>query len=289
MYNNPPIPLNQNLTIVVNSCDAYVDVLSLFRIFFRRFWPDCPFEIVVHTETREYGLNSSRLSSFPPTKHDIWGARVQRTLNNISTDYVLMLYDDFFLNSNISNLSILHALDLIDSNNLAALYLTKPYIDVSTYLPITLENYLRISPSSDFLLSSRPAIWRKNILFNSISQHDSPWSWELFGSYRFRDFDYGIFALSPSSSNIYSYDNSMGGAVYRGLWVKSVVDYVTSNISTNLDFNSRGIVDSRLPPSRSIIWMIKFLIKGFQTSGFKAFYAFRLSFLKSAHRKFFNG
>ena len=41
---------NIDCTVVVGSCDKYADLLGPFIALFRKFWPDCPFEVVLVTE-----------------------------------------------------------------------------------------------------------------------------------------------------------------------------------------------------------------------------------------------
>ena len=39
--------VSKNLTIIVNTCDDYSDVLSIFFKSFEKWWPDCPYPIVI--------------------------------------------------------------------------------------------------------------------------------------------------------------------------------------------------------------------------------------------------
>ena len=43
--------MNSACTVVVGSCDKYADLLGPFITLFRKFWPDCPFEVVLVTES----------------------------------------------------------------------------------------------------------------------------------------------------------------------------------------------------------------------------------------------
>lgn len=41
-------------TIVVSTCDAYRDLWPAFFALFKRYWPDCPYKIVLNTETLDF-------------------------------------------------------------------------------------------------------------------------------------------------------------------------------------------------------------------------------------------
>lgn len=42
---------NPDCTVLVASCDAYRDVVGPHVVLRRTYWPDCPFETVLVTET----------------------------------------------------------------------------------------------------------------------------------------------------------------------------------------------------------------------------------------------
>ena len=43
--------INADCTVLVCSCDKYADVVGPFAALYRKYWPDCPFETVLVTET----------------------------------------------------------------------------------------------------------------------------------------------------------------------------------------------------------------------------------------------
>ena len=95
--------VSKNLTIIVNTCDDYSDVLSIFFKSFEKWWPDCPYPIVINTESKQYS------SLYPATTYtyqlnsnkDDWGGRLLSTLSQIKTDFVLMTYDDYILEDKV--------------------------------------------------------------------------------------------------------------------------------------------------------------------------------------------
>ena len=39
-------------TVLLCSCDKYADLLGPFAVLWRKYWPDCPFETILVTETK---------------------------------------------------------------------------------------------------------------------------------------------------------------------------------------------------------------------------------------------
>ncbi len=38
------------VTIVVNSCDAYSDVVKIYEIALKEYWPDNPFKVIINKD-----------------------------------------------------------------------------------------------------------------------------------------------------------------------------------------------------------------------------------------------
>lgn len=261
---------SQNLTIVVNTCDAYSDVVNIFFLALADYWVDCPYPIVINTETNKY-LFQARVHNYNSADGlDDWGDRLRCTLGNINTDYVLMVFDDFILNSRVCNNRLENALGIIQSEDRAAVV----YLN-NTYLPIksvkSSDQFVAIKDKAHFRLNSAPAIWRKQSLMNYTAQGDNPWAWEVFGSYRTWGDEQLFYALNPIYSNIFPYNDSKGGAIYRGKWVKAVVLQVDERYNLDINWNIRGFSSDEGFEKRSWKWRFRFLQTGFRMVGFRSF------------------
>jgi hypothetical protein len=268
-----------DLTIVVNTCDSYADVLKIFFSAMREYWSDCPYSIVINTENRTY--------DYPATVHnysnilmvDDWGHRLQSTLASIDTDFVLMIYDDFILNQSVNNQLIHKALQKLRLEpKVAVVYLT------NTNLPLANESssdlFVEVKDKVDYRLNSAPGIWRKQELLNYTSAGDTPWAWEVFGTYRTWGDGKIFYSLNPIKPDIYPYDYSKGGAIYRGKWVREVVEQVAKKYELAIDWNQRGYSSELELEKRSIMWKLHFMKTGFRMVGLKALY-FMVSYIRS--------
>lgn len=264
--------LPAELTVVVNTCDSYSDVLKIFFLAFKKHWPDCPYPIVINTETNQHSTYPARIHNYKSaTGEDDWGARLLSTLQSIKTKYVLMLYDDFILEEKIDINRITEAIDLLKNQaNADVAYL------VNTSLPmVQTENNLTFAPLidlEDYKLNSAPGIWVKSSLERYTAKGDTPWAWEVFGTYRTWRNGRLFFSLNKNKPDIYSYNYSKGGAIYRGKWVKEVVEKVKENHDIDIDWSKRGFSSEHSFEKRSTMWKIRFMQKGFEMVGFKALY-----------------
>jgi hypothetical protein len=258
-----------DLTIVVNTCDTYQDVLGIFFHALKAHWPDCPYPVVINTETNTY-QHPARVHNHPsPGGVDDWGARLLCTLKSVDTDFVLMLYDDFILDSTVSNDRITSALDLLKSHAQATVaYLIDTSLPLNT--PDSTHTFVEIKARADYRLNSAPGIWRRQALMTYTAAGDTPWAWEVFGTYRTWGDGNRFYSLNPQQTDIYPYNYAKGGAIYRGKWVRDVVDQVAQAYPLNIDWSVRGFSSDTVFEKRSAIWKLRFIQTGFRMVGWRA-------------------
>ena len=281
--------LFENGTIVVNSCDGYADVLSIFFKAFDNHWRDCPFKVVINTESNQYPqYDAITYNYISCTNSDDWGQRLLNTLAAIDSDYVIMLYDDYILERDIDIREFAHALEFIQNREqAAALFLVKTPLALDDEEPD--KRYLNVHATADYRLNSAPAIWRKEILSSYIRSGDNPWAWEVFGSYRTFNDGKEFFTLNPAHADIYDYDYTAGGAIYRGKWVKKVIDRAILKYDMKINWSFRGMSNGQEFEKRSMLWRIRFLKLGFKMIGIKMiFYFYRYAREKYLTRIFYS-
>lgn len=262
---------NQNdLTVVVNTCDAYHDVLGIFFHAWQDCWPDCPYPVVINTESRAYSHPARVHHYSTPTGTDDWGARLRATLSTIQSEFVMMLYDDFILDAPVSNERVQQALSLMQSQpSTAVTYL------IDTAAPLSLNDtddvFIPIKDRVDYRLNSAPGIWRRQALMEYTRAGDTPWAWEVFGTYRTWGDGRVFYSLNPKQADIYPYNYNKGGAIYRGKWVREVIDRVVQKYPLNIDWTLRGFSSDTVFEKRSLMWKLRFMQTGFRMVGFKSF------------------
>lgn len=274
---NESIP-RHDLTIVVNTCDAYHDVLGIFFHALRDCWPDCPYPVVINTESNTHDYRARVHNHRSPSGMDDWGDRLRSTLSSIDTEFVLMLYDDFILDAPVSNQRVQAALHLLQ---LQAQAVVTYLINTSTPLELMDTNsmFIPLKDKVDYRLNSAPAIWRKQALMNYSAAGDTPWAWEVFGTYRTWGDGQVFYSLNPRQDDIYSYNHAKGGAIYRGKWVREVVEQVAHRYRLDIDWSLRGFSSDTVFEKRSWMWKLRFMQTGFRMVGFKALH-FVASYIK---------
>jgi hypothetical protein len=261
---------DNSVTIVVNSCDAYKDVWPLFFLALKEYWPDCPWKIVLNVEkTTSVIYEGVKCHSFNNTNVKSWGERFKSTLSSLNTDYVVMLYDDFILEAPVDLCKVMELLEFMENDeSIGCIYLTN--LELSSVEFPRLEGFNKVNKYADYRLNSAAALWKREELLRNLENTDNPWAWEVFGSYR--SFKYQSVFLCPEDSiqDVIKYAHSKGGAIYRGKWVRDVVESKANKYALDIDFDERGYADNDVYESRTFKWKLKFLWLGYQMVGIKS-------------------
>lgn len=263
---------SQDLTILVNTCDSYEDVLDIFFYALHQYWPNCPYPVVINAESKSYSY-LARTHRFISEQSGIddWGGRLRATLETIDSPFIMMLYDDFILEAPVENARIVQALDMLRSQiDAVVAYL----IDTGLPLSNTKVNdiFIPVYEKAQYRLNSAPGIWLKDALIKYTRSGDTPWAWEVFGTYRTWGDGRAFYSLNPKYSDIFPYNHAKGGAIYRGKWVHEVVEKLITKYPIDIDWQKRGFSSCNLIEKRTMMWKLRFIKKGFEMVGWKAFH-----------------
>jgi len=247
--------------ILINTCDKNSDVLSLLLKSLDKNWRDNPFPIVINKE-------SNKIIKKKSNKKEIsWGKRFLLILKSLNCKYVILLLDDYILEEKIDMDRINKAIALVHEDIDAAAF----YLNYCTSNEVKSGDFYLLNAKSNASLNSHPAVWKRKDLIMFTNEYDTPWSWETFGNYRTHYTNKKFYSVSSVEKNIYKYDCRLGGAIYRGKWVKEVVAPMIEEYQNEVDFSQREFVKINEPSKRPLKWKITFLYLGFRTLGFRMF------------------
>ena len=168
---------NGDCTVLVCSCDKYTDVLGPFSALWRKFWPDCPFETVLVTETAEPAGFDRVIRA---GKGRPWCENLSIALKEIDTPYVLMLMDDYYLESPVDTALILRRLDEAKKFDAASLRLNpKPLGRISRHDTDLLEMPKDVA----YCVTCQTSIWNREFLLGLAERNKSAWEFERYGSF----------------------------------------------------------------------------------------------------------
>lgn len=239
---------NNDLTIIVCSCDKYDDLWFPYFEIFKNQWPDCKYPIVLNTESKTYtheGLDIKCLNLYTPEEAaDIpWSDRMIETLKHIDSEYVLITLDDHFLLSPVNSKKFEEAFNIIKTHKrISALsFLAFVPKDKKTKW---IGNFGRWSMNDYFRVNLDTAIWRKKALLRNLKKGENAWEFEINATERaLWDFsEYYRYKQGAEPILDISFHLRRGYGLIRGKWCWANPE-LFERFGISMDFSKRGYMD----------------------------------------------
>lgn len=213
-------------TVLVVSCDAYADTLPPFIALWHKFWPDCPFETVLLTETIPCPGFDRIL---PVGKCNDWAPRICRAISQINTPYVLLVLNDYYLSRPIDTTRILKRLE--EAKRCQALNL-RLVPNPAGRKPWEGSDLLEMPKNVAYCITCQVGIWNKDFFAKLLSKTRSAWEFERYGSFMVADETRPLLVTKEQEFPFID-------AVHKGYWEKEGLDLCQRN-GIPLDLTVRG-------------------------------------------------
>lgn len=220
--------MSGRMTVVIKTCDLYSDLWVPMSDFLRLFWPDCPYEIVLVTETQELPPNTV-FNRVIHTNDTRWSVSMLHMLDSLETPYFMLLLEDLWPSRTVITADIERCLDLMESENIGCVQL-QPHNFRSD--PLAADgNYSSIPYNVPYRVSASPGIWNASFLRSILLPEESPWEFERVGSYRQTSA-----AMPVLCANQPLFTPVATGAVIAGEWDPVAIDFADkSGVHLSLD------------------------------------------------------
>ncbi len=215
--------------VMVMSCDRYQDLWLPFFTLLGRYWPDCPFPIYLGANRAKH--DDSRVTTLPVGDHE-WSKRLRLCLEQIDTEYVLLLLEDYFLDKRISTAGILHNLETLHAlgGTVLRLYpLPGPDAIVPGHGGIGV-----IHPLAPYRMSAQPAIWNRIHLLRLLVDDESIWDFEWDGTIRSREAGGEFYS---TKTKVFPHRH----VIERGRWFWNAARHFRKQ-QVGCDFAARGVM-----------------------------------------------
>lgn len=231
--------MNKEYTVLILTCDKNMDVMPYFFEFFEKYWPTFNSDIFVDTESIRK-IDTKYKCNFPNKKYrwdDPWSGRLKDCLEQIDSEFVLIIMDDFFFTDYVDEKEINRCVQLMNQNKDIACfnfaYSNSPY-DKKEY-----ERYVLVNKKAPFRMNLQTALWRKATLIKYIRRHENPWQFEIWGSKRIRRYKERIYHLDKGAKKIFTYP--VGGVLADGKWRTNESVDLLKREGIVFDENKRGV------------------------------------------------
>ncbi len=238
---------DNNIAVLVVSCDKYSDMWPVFFELKKRKWSDCPYRTYLGSNFKKSGQDG--VTDISIGEDLSWADNVRNMLGYIKEDYVIMLLDDFFIDRKLDTDRIRALAQYMEEMQFDCLRLEPepgPARLINRKLKVG-----RTKPGYPFYVSTQPAIWKKTSLLNLLGDGYSAWDFELKNSEENAD----NLGMSFAGTKNYVFHHING--VDRGKYYASTVDFLNSE-GIEADFQKRGILANKTFGSRLNLTIYRF-------------------------------
>lgn len=168
--------MQNKLSVLISSCDKFSDLWDENIKAYQKYWKENPCNTYLVTD-RTSTWSKPGIQLIAAEGQSDFPLRIKYALESITTPYVLVTLDDYFLIEPVENEKISYLLERMEKENIHYLSLYNRRVTRKCqYRP--LESLFQINLQKKYALSLYPAIWDTVFLKSTIQGDLSPWLYE---------------------------------------------------------------------------------------------------------------
>lgn len=232
--------MNSDVTVVVSSCDKYEDAWEPFFRLYHIMGADKATEnpVVLNTETKKYDCDFMKVVTVNSKPNLTWSQRMMNVLENIDTEFIFLLLEDFFIQKPFKVEYFNMVLEHMRSNTDVGVVHLSPNGRMDN-----LPDDMFIDRNFETLnITMTAVIWRRTYLLKILRKHENPWQFEWYAGIRAKKYPEKVVQYNEKYPEIYSYTIALnkGYGISQGKWLpknKELFDMY----GIDVDFSSLGI------------------------------------------------
>lgn len=224
------------VSVFISSCDAYQTCWKPFCYGLRKYWPDCPWPVYFITNYLEPPCGKS----LKVGEEKGWSTTQRKALEQIPTEVVLFVLDDYWIAKKVDTKSMVQFADLIVSKKVDRVHLSNFLDEKKTVTPSNIDKRLNgYTKDSKYRTSLQIGLWRVSTFLDLLRDGESPWEFETKGSVRSQNSPYTFLNVKEHRYIFYTaLANSHCGAVEKGEWTNMARNYAAKE-GIQIDFEKR--------------------------------------------------
>lgn len=229
---------NQNkLSIIIYSCEKNSDMWKYFSILFRKYWSNCPYQVILVTDKFKYhqpGIYTEIPEKYVFDKVVVddsnWAHMMKSAIKAADTPFVSLWMDDYLLCDRIENDKIEELIQKAKEYHVGNLRLSQTAFTTAEVFEKD-DKFLKFKQGTAYSISTQVGIWSTDFLLKYIKDDWSPWDFERVGSLEIKSEEYPMLG-----TRYYAFPYEEG--VRQGKWMENGIRLCQRN-GIKLDFDKR--------------------------------------------------
>ncbi len=229
--------MSQNkVTIVVGSVDKYSQAWPAFKHGFKKYWPDCPWEVVAITNFKDFPVG--RTIKIGEDKS--WADSVRKGMEQIDSDVILWMMEDYWLTGPVNTEYMLKYAKLLLEDKIDHIRLLPPAPGLDVGAPITPDLECKhpycagsdlwvFQDDAEYRASLACSLWRKDVFLKFLKEGTTPWEFEHNAGIMSRGNDRHLCCINPKVISwpwrTNPYPNGKESPIRKGQWTGAAHQY----------------------------------------------------------------
>jgi hypothetical protein len=222
--------------ILVVSCDAYADVWRPFFTLFFRHWGDRSYPVYLGSNTLTF--DDPRVTTIAVGPDRGWADGVTAMLDQLSSEHVILLLEDFFIERDADMTMIRQLCELAQRRPEIASIRLSPLPAPSEVSGASFDEHpdllLVVPRGSSYRISAQPAVWRVDAVRRFLRRGFTAWDFEQYGT-QMSEYSGDVFLGPVRPALVYEH------VVEKGRWREAAVRICREH-GIDLDVAARGVV-----------------------------------------------
>ena len=224
--------------------------------------------VYLNTESQNFGLEGHAIECLHPIspldkkgRPISWSNRLRQALERVDSQYIMLMLEDFFLQSPVRNDVVIDCLKWMHEDPTIGHidFYHEPFVD-----GLVRGEFSLVDSSYDYAMNTLPGLWRKDFLI-SMLRDENPWDFEFYGTGRWRRTSVKIYTHRGEFPPVFDFglDPELGYGIFRGKWLKNN-KALFDQYGIEVDYDNLGVWD-QLPElkarEREKHWLLHDFIK----------------------------
>jgi hypothetical protein len=241
--NHSPHTPFDGCTVVVQTCDGFADCWEPFFHLFKRYWPDCPYPIVLSTESKPFHFPGLDIRCFLAARSGVqsmdWSDRLRACLQTIDTPFVFHTQDDYFLQNPVDGEFVAKALTVLNDVGWTHIGLT-PYGPRGKLRGTAHDWLCEIPRGCAYRVNTQVGLWNREDYIDCLKPGESCWQFEILGTWRSHRHKQQFANINPDLFRKKPPVDYIGTGILKGRWHPAMPELFRSH-GLHVDFSKRGM------------------------------------------------
>lgn len=219
--------MNNQFAVLVISCDKYSDLWEpFFQLFFKN-WDTEGYKIYLGSNTKKCEIKN--IINLLAGDDVDWSTGLKKILTQIPEKYIFLWLEDLFLIEKVNKDQLNSICEFMSKNDAKHIHFTYPALKPDRIINGDFGFYEKGMPYCVNVFG----LWEKLYLQNLLLEGESPWNFEIMGSYR-ASYSDGFYCVCKP---FFNYINT----VEKGLWFPDKLK-ICQDLGLNIDLSKRGVL-----------------------------------------------